>query len=181
MVAMGVFFHAMFTGLAGEIDIVRQSGEAWFADISWSLRPGDLETDANQVFAHLYVCMLYVVCIGNSVRSVRPNFYSSRRLGLGREGWVAVCPWPNRRACTLGCVLVRLSGCSLVCNPVHFRTLSRWGGYGYTVFLCIGTIKQCSLCRKVLYSAKVRSSRQLNWKDVTTNEVKPNLIFIVNG
>ena len=34
MVAMGVFFHAMFTGLAGEIDIVRQSGEAWFADIS---------------------------------------------------------------------------------------------------------------------------------------------------
>ena len=86
MVAIGVFFHAMFTGLAGEIDIVRQSGEAWFADISWSLRPGDLETDANQVFAHLYVCMLYVVCIGNSVRSVRPNFLFVSTFGVGARG-----------------------------------------------------------------------------------------------
>ena len=159
--AVGAFFHAMFTGLAGEIDIIRWSGEAWFADISWSLRPGDLETEANQVFAHLFVSMSCVVCIGGSVRSVRPGFFVSDIWGWGDR--VGSLFSPDQ---TDG--LVHLGVYWLVCQVVRwFITLYTFvlclcGGCGYTVFLCIGTIKHDLLCRKVLYSAKVRGSRHLH-------------------
>ena len=88
-----------------------------------------------------FVCPYAVCSMYRWFGSVSPSgLFRLRHLGLGQQGWVAVCPWPDGRTCALGCVLIRLSGCSLVCNPVHFRTLSFWGGYGYTVFLCIGTI-----------------------------------------